>query len=116
MANLLLELRLDPDSATEDELDRLLRRLRSELADLDVDVLRPGGDGTAPTGAKGTDPVTLGALVIALSASGGVFTSVIDTIKDWLTRNAARHQVKITIAGDLSMRSCAATPPADQHP
>lgn len=98
--NLLLELRLDPSEASADEQELLLRKLRAELTDLEIDIVRADGQEKAPIGAKGTDPVTLGALVVALSASGGVFTSVIDTVKDWLSRHSARHHVKITIAGD----------------
>jgi hypothetical protein len=37
---------------------------------------------------------------VTLSASGGVFATVIATIKDWLGRRAGAHKVSITIDGD----------------
>jgi hypothetical protein len=37
---------------------------------------------------------------VALSASGGVFTALVDTVRDWLGRSAARHRVSLTIDGD----------------
>ncbi|MEJ2852121.1 MULTISPECIES: effector-associated constant component EACC1 [unclassified Saccharothrix] len=85
---------VDPDSA-----DRLARRLRAEVAQLDVDA-RLAADGPVPEGAKGVDAVTLGAVVVALSAAGGVFPLVIETVRDWLARQGARHRVSVTIDGD----------------
>ncbi|MFD7445194.1 hypothetical protein [Streptomyces sp. NPDC059909] len=86
---------LDPEAA-----ERPLRRLRAEIAELDVESVRPVPVGAAPEGAKGTDPVTLGAIIVALSASGGVFTALVETLRDWLTRQSARHRVSLTVDGD----------------
>lgn len=85
---------VDPDSA-----DHLARRLRAEVAALDVDA-RLAADGPQPDGAKGADAVTLGAVVVAMSAAGGVFPLVIETVRDWLARQSARHRVSVTIDGD----------------
>ena len=96
----LIELPVDPE-ADEQQQERLARRLRAELADLDLDVaVGPAAAGSAPEGAKGADPVTLAAIVVAMSASGGVFTAVIETIKDWLARQSGRHRIRVTIDGD----------------
>lgn len=98
----LLALAPDEESDAED-VERLMRRLRTELRELDVDVLRPVPVGELPElppGAKGSDPVTVGAIVVALSASGGVFTVLIDTLRDWLGRQSARHRISVTIDGD----------------
>lgn len=84
----------DPEAA-----ERLARRLRAEIAALDVESVRSEPGGPAPEGAKGGDVVTVGALVVAL-ASGGVFTALIDTVRDWLGRSSARHRVSVTIDGD----------------
>ncbi|GHE93442.1 effector-associated constant component EACC1 [Streptomyces fumanus] len=89
----------DPELDAE-AAERPVRRLRSEIAALDVDAVRPVPAGPVPDGAKGADPVTVGAVVVALSASGGVFTALIDTVRDWLARSAARHRVSLTIDGD----------------
>ncbi|MFB6878959.1 hypothetical protein [Streptomyces sp. NPDC056323] len=96
---MLLVLAPDPELDSE-TAERLMRRLRSEIAELDVDSVRPGPAAAAPDGAKGSDAVTLGAIVVALSASGGVFTALIETVRDWLGRTSARHRISLTIDGD----------------
>jgi hypothetical protein len=86
---------LDPEAG-----ERVTRRLRAEIAELDVESVRPGPGVPAPDAAKGGEAVALGAVVVALSASGGVFTALIETVRDWLARSAARHRVSLTIDGD----------------
>lgn len=86
---------LDPEAG-----ERVTRRLRTEIADLDVESVRSGPSAPAPDAAKGTDAVALGAVVVALSASGGVFTALIETVRDWLARSSTRHRVSLTIDGD----------------
>ena len=86
---------LDPDSG-----ERMSRQLRAEIAELDVEWVRPAPAGAVPDGAKGADAVTLGAVVVALSASGGVFTALIETVRDWLGRQSGRHRVSLTIDDD----------------
>ncbi|WP_405933704.1 hypothetical protein [Streptomyces sp. NBC_00827] len=99
MVNVLLLIAPDPELDLEAG-ERLARQLRSEISELDVESVRPGPGGTGPDGAKGTDPLTLGAVVVALSTSGGVFTSLVETLCDWLGRSSARHRVSLTIDGD----------------
>ncbi|MER6425783.1 hypothetical protein [Streptomyces sp. NPDC001137] len=90
-----------PDPEVEPEaVERLTRRLRIEIAELDIESLSPAPTGASPEGAKGADPVTLGAIVVALSASGGVFTALIETLRDWLSRQPARHRISVTIDDD----------------
>jgi hypothetical protein len=91
---------LEPDPETDPEVhERLTRQVRAEIAELDVESVSALGT-EPPAGAKGADPVTLGALVVALSASGGVFTALIETLRDWLGRHAGRHRISVTIDGD----------------
>jgi hypothetical protein len=98
---LRLRVTLVPDAELDAEAaDRLTRRLRTELAELDVESVALAADGSVPDGAKAADPVTLGAIVVALSASGGVFTVLIDTVRDWLGRSSGRHRVVLTIGDD----------------
>lgn len=87
------------DESDPDVADRLARRLRAEVAELDIESVALA-DGTVPELAKGADAVTIGALVVALSASGGVFTALIETVRDWLSRQSARHKISVTIDGD----------------
>ncbi|MEV0740193.1 hypothetical protein AB0I51_30635 [Streptomyces sp. NPDC050549] len=97
-------LRLAPAAdADREETERLLARVRTELRELDLDSLQlhtvPGT--VEPAGAKGgVDPVTVGAVVLALSAPGGVLTALVETLRDWLGRQSARHRVSVTIDGD----------------
>lgn len=86
---------LDPFDA-----DRRVRQLRSEIARLDVESVSFAPAGPAPPGVKGADAVTVGAILVALSASGGVVTTLIDTLRDWLGRQSARHRVSVTIDDD----------------
>ncbi|MGE5697012.1 MAG: effector-associated constant component EACC1 [Candidatus Sericytochromatia bacterium] len=94
-----LQLEGDPDMDSEDR-EQLTRRLRQELLELDVDSVRMArGEGEA-AGAKVADPVTLGAVVVALSAGGGVLPSLISTVQDWLYRSSKAHKISITIGDD----------------
>jgi hypothetical protein len=81
---------LDADDQIDAEThERLAHRLRAEIADLDVESVSAVPAGAAPPNAKG-DPVTIGALVVALS----------DTARDWLGRQHGRHRISMTIDGD----------------
>jgi hypothetical protein len=99
VVNVLLVIAPDPELDPEAG-ERLARQLRSEIVELDVESVRPGPGGIVPDGAKGTDPLTLGAVVVAFSASGGVFTALFETLRDWLGRSSARHRLLLTIDGD----------------
>jgi hypothetical protein len=94
-----LVLRADPELDPE-RGEQLVRRLRGELAELDVESVGPVAGGPVPDGAKGADPVTLGALVVAFSASGGVFTTLIGALRDWLARQSGHNRISVTIDGD----------------
>lgn len=67
------DLELDPGAE-----ERVTRRPMAESAELDIERLVRGPSALAPDAAKGTEAVALGAVVVALSASGGVFTAVIE--------------------------------------
>jgi hypothetical protein len=93
-------LSLSADDSDAEELDLLSRRLRAELGELDVDVRAAVPAGELPEGAKGADPVTIGSLMVAFSAAGGVFPGLVETLKDWLGRQSGKHKIKLTIDGD----------------
>lgn len=86
---------LDPETYA-----RLTRRLRAEIDELDVDSVEAASGEHAPPGAKGTDLATVGTLIVALSASGGVLPNLINTVRDWLERQSGNHRVSVTIDGD----------------
>lgn len=94
---LILKIDAGPEADAE-ELEELTRKLREELAELDVkavDLVRA----EAPARAKVDDPATWGMLLVALTASGGVITTLISTLQSWLTRHE-RRSVTLEIEGD----------------
>jgi hypothetical protein len=92
----------EPD-VDPDEVDRSVRQLRAELNDLDVESVIPMTPENTPPGAKGIDPLSLGVLLVALTATGGVVTTLIETARDWLARHAAGRRISVTIDGDTIM-------------
>ena len=94
----LLALEAEPGAEPE-EIERLSRQLRARLLELDVDAVAAVADGPAPPGAKG-DAASVAQWLVTLSATGGVFATVIATLKDWLGRRADAQSIKVTIAGD----------------
>ncbi|MGY1804018.1 hypothetical protein ACI78T_12155 [Blastococcus sp. SYSU D00922] len=88
----------DPDTDPEDR-ERLGLQLRNELRALDVDEVVQGRGAPPPDGAKGV-AAALPELLVTMSAGGGVFVTVLATIRDWLSRRSAGHTVKVTIDGD----------------
>jgi Effector Associated Constant Component 1 len=96
---LVVNLQLLGMDAEPDASDRVTRQLRRELLELDVESVVSTAEGQAPSDAKG-DPITIGALIVALSSSGGVLTTLIATLKEWLTRRDDGRRVSVTIAGD----------------
>ncbi|MDI2126565.1 effector-associated constant component EACC1 [Yinghuangia seranimata] len=103
-----------PNDGLDDEgAERLMRRLRAEILDLDVESVRPVPAGALPVGAKAADPVTIGAVIVALTVPGGVLTSLVGLIQDWRARQTAPHPVVITI-GDDTLELADATPDQQQ--
>jgi len=91
---------LQPDlESTPDEVDRMSRQLRSQLKSLDVEAVDPISQEEAPEGAKG-DPSTWMAMLITLSSAGGVFSSLLGVVGNWLASHTGSHRISITIAGD----------------
>ena len=95
---LMLDIDAGPD-VDEEELAELTHQLRGELLELDVEAVDLVRAGEAPERAKVGDPITWGALLVALAASGGVLTTLINTLQSWLTRHE-RRSVTLEIDGD----------------
>lgn len=96
--NLRIELLLDPD-ADSGEAERFGRQLRAELAQLDVEDVSPMVSADVAQGAKGAG-VDWGSLLVTLDAAGGLVTSVIAVVQDWLARHSAAQSIKMTIDDD----------------
>ena len=98
---LRLHLRWDAAADAEPEwVERSGRRLRAELEELDVDEVTAAAASDAPPGSKGVDVAALGDLLVTMSASGGVFATVVATVRNWLARRDDATSVKLTVDGD----------------
>ncbi len=92
---------LQPDlDADAEDVERLGRQLRSELRSLDIDDVHAVSLAEPPPGSKGPVVEAMTEWLVTLSATGGVFTTLIATINDWLGRRAGAHKVIVTIDGD----------------
>jgi hypothetical protein len=100
LRSILITLEPDP-SAEPDEVERYSHQLFAELNELDIESLHPAAATDAPPGAKGAEVFELGAWIMALSASGGVFGKVVDALRDWLGRHPPENRIAITIDGDV---------------
>ena len=82
-----LSIEVSAIDATEEELDRMTRRLLSELRELDVESAELTKGGPAPMGSKG-DPVTIGSIAIELLPV--ILPSVVGLVQAWSTRGQGR--------------------------
>lgn len=82
----------DPASRAE-----AAQALEDELADFDLRIEHPADE--APDRAKAGVPFAPGEIVLALLASGGVLTSLIGLLQNWLSRRE-RHSIVLEIDGD----------------
>jgi hypothetical protein len=95
---LLLELETGAD---EDELDLLTRELRRELIDQGVDYFEAVSGEPIPQGAKAVDPITIGALALAVTPV--LLPKLIEFLNSW-TMRAENRKIKIkTQVGDRSI-------------
>jgi hypothetical protein len=74
----------------------LAQQLRSELVAHDLDPVVPVS--TAPAGAKGVG-LDIGALVVALAASGGLLTTLLGVLQAWLLRHSG-SRIVLEVDGD----------------
>jgi hypothetical protein len=101
MTQNLTQLRLQVDAMPEEDIERLgevTRQLRQEILELDIEKVDADRTAELPEGARG-DPFTIGALILTLATSGGVFTKLIDTLQSWL-KNRNRNSLSLEIGGD----------------
>ena len=74
--------------ADPEELDRLTRRLRDEIRELEVESVELAEGGTAPPGAKSAEAVTLGALAVVVLPT--VLPKLVEFLQAWAMRGQAR--------------------------
>ncbi len=102
MAEGTLELKLVVDigpEADKEELETNTLQLRDELMDLDVENVDLVCSGDVPANAKAGDPISWGTLLLTLAASGGVITTLINSVQSWLIRND-RKSITLELDGD----------------
>lgn len=85
--------------ADDEEVEHVTQRLRKEILDLDVEDVNLVKTGELPKGARSGEVVTLGSLLVTFAASGGVLSSLINTVQSWLRRNEG-HNITLEIDGD----------------
>jgi hypothetical protein len=83
-----LDFQIGVADASEEELDALTRQLLSELRDLDVESAELGQAGAAPEGTKAVDPITIGALAIAVLPN--FLPKLIKFFQAWALRGQGR--------------------------
>jgi len=95
---LIINIHARPEDDAE-KLAGLTRQLRTELMELDIESANLVRAGKIPAGAKTGEPITWGALLVTLAASGGVLTALINVLQSWLTRHEQRG-VSLEVDGD----------------
>jgi len=84
--------------ADDQALDHVVRQLRNELLNLDVNVSSVS-DGPAPPDTKGLDLTAVGQLLVQVGSAATALTSLVKVVQSWLGRKSG-GSVKLTIAGD----------------
>ena len=95
-----LRIGLTASGLDDEALAECATMLGEELAELDIDEVSTAAAGPAPPGAKGVEFVALGALVVKLARSQELLSSLVDTVRDWFSRNGP-DSVRIEIDGDV---------------
>ena len=93
-----LDLQIVSIDATPEEIDEMTRQLLTELRDLDLESAELAQGGPVPEGAKAVDPVTLGALTIAVLPT--FLPKFLEFVQSWATRGQGRTmKFEGTVAG-----------------
>lgn len=82
-----LEIEIQSDDATEEELDFMTRNLLSEIRETDVESVNLSAGNPAPDGSKG-DPITIGQLTLEVLPVA--VPSLIALVQAWIMRGQGR--------------------------
>jgi hypothetical protein len=105
---LTLEVNAGPD-ATPEEIDLLTRQLLADLRQMELESADLLGAGPPPDGTKAVDPVTLGALAVAVLPS--VIPKMVDFVQAWSLRGQSRS---IKFKGKIGGQDVEFEGPADE--
>jgi hypothetical protein len=102
----LLQLQVDSgNQLSPDELDRVTRRLRRDLSELDVESVELSRGAKVPKGAKSAEAVALGSLAVAVLPVA--IPKVIEFLRDWLMRGENRTlKLKLQVGGNSAEIEC----------
>jgi hypothetical protein len=75
-------------NVTGDDLDEIARQLVSELKEMEVESVNLASGESAPAGTKAVDPVTTGAIVLAVLPT--FLPKIVDFIQAWSLRGQGR--------------------------
>src|SRR5687768_10055429 len=99
---------VEPDGDPE-ALDVLMRDLRQELLQLDVESVSTVQAGPAPPGTKGLDMAAAAALLVQVNGSVTALSIVVSAVRAWLQRGKdSGASVKLTI-GERTLELSRAT-------
>jgi hypothetical protein len=83
-----LNLEISASDASAEELDSLTRQLLSELREVELESAQLTSGEVAPAGTKSVDPVTIGALAIAVLPN--LLPKLVDVVSAWALRGQGR--------------------------
>ena len=83
-----LEIEISAVGTTESDIDRMTRNLLAELRETDVESVELVTSGTPPPGTKSADPITTGAIVIAVLPT--LLPKIVGMIQAWALRGHRR--------------------------
>jgi len=95
-----LELEVSAMDATEADVDRMTRNLLAELSETDVESVELASSGSAPSGTKSSDPVTTGAIILAVLPT--FLPKIVEFVQEWALRG---HGRTVKFKGKISGQS-----------
>jgi hypothetical protein len=110
-----VRLHLAEDGADDERIDALVRLLRQELLQLDVDDVVALRAGPPPPGSRAFDVAAIGGLMVLVGQSATSLDAVVAAVRAWLARGGGtRRTVRIEIGGDVLELSEATAADQDQ--
>ena len=76
-----LKIEISAADTTETDVDRMTRNLLAELRETDVESVKLASSGTTPSGTKSGDPVTTGAIVLAVLPT--FLPKIVELVQHW---------------------------------
>lgn len=93
-----LDLTISDPASSEEELDRMTRRLLGDLKEFDLESVKLKSIGSPPRGTKGVEAVTAG--TIAVSVLPAIFPKLVEFLQSWSLQGKGRTvKFKGKIAG-----------------